>query len=65
MNITSASHYLLQGLKIRRTSWDLESYLIKYQDIISFYYKNGTFGFLWEPSIEDLMADDWEIKKDI
>lgn len=57
--IGKAAVLLKQGHRLRRASWDADSYLRWSDDIIMVVYKDLTVG--WTASHEDVMADDWQI----
>jgi hypothetical protein len=50
MNIQAAARYLQLGYRIKRENWDN-----------GFYIDTSITAFLGETSLDDLLADDWEI----
>lgn len=75
MDIRSAIHYLKQSYRIRRKSWKPEEYVYEliglYKKEVheshSYSLQSKTietrysiWDDFWQPTIEDLLADDWE-----
>lgn len=63
MNFSEALIYLKAGKRIKRKDKVIWLYLDKYNQIRELDFN---FGFpdstLWEPSHEDILADDWEVQ---
>lgn len=64
MNFEDALYLLKSGESIRREAWDEnDEIFIPYgrMDTITMTYANGMMHDVWEPTVEDILADDWEL----
>lgn len=65
MNIQTATIYAKHGYKIKRPCWNVSEYFMDTEPCIhisgEFYMSGDTYTVL---SVEDLLADDWEIVSD-
>jgi hypothetical protein len=63
MNLSEVAHYLKQKLKIKRSSWDKEIYVLYdfTTESMTYYDANDHKVEFWSPNLPTLLANDWEI----
>ncbi len=63
MDIHAATHYMKEGYKVRRPTWDQGEYIYNCVGVIERCTVEGTSQSLgdWVVYLSDLIATDWEI----